>query len=565
MPFNRLTSGLMPSYQMWVLDSWGNVVNFIGRSYESPEMDTHAMYRALLTARDQCETARAHHFSGGPVSNLQSSESQSLASPPKADQPSLTAYMVTLGSRCDLRLGGFPQGQVQELYPSAWKFLSMMGNHTLWTQSCNPLLLSKLVDLQDGGFFRLGLGRSVEEVELGKSTRQNAEMLQTLAVEGQITDDAFDVTLARQTFDWLLACLNRNQLFPACQDDDETPQGRSQRYSFPLWRLHDILSSSDRDWCYEHLGLDSLKNRQMVPFLSSKSTLLEYQATYSRVIQLMRLASPQRPTYNDLGYLDVNGHTLARMWEVCRLWNDSRRAEALRLVDARLKTFKEANDLMHFTSQQERSLGFLSDFLAYSDLKLNEYLATGQASYLQEGLHYLNIARRMFKGSQPGQLNLSRSSDSLGKVADFAMPEIADNAAESCTAQLIRLDLAYGRLTLDTPEGLKMLVEAQDAMGLFADVAIAGGPMTAGYFCAVADLLDGRYAIAVGPDARRLADGLYRVVPTRFVAPAVGSFRKDLQSRRPGIYLVGKDIQGPFSIEDAANLLPVNLAVHPTP
>ena len=565
LPFTRLPFGIVPSYQMWILDNSGNVVNFITRTYEMGEVDTHTMYRALLNARDTCEFIRTHQKPGGPVANLQGADLQSLEIPPKTLQPSLAAYMVTLGTRSDPHTGGFPQGNVQELFPSAWRFLTLVGNHNLWMQSCGPLLLSKLFDVQDGGFFRLGFGRGVEEAELGKNTRQNAEMLQALAVEGQITDDSFETTLARQTFDWLLTSLNRNGLLPACQDDDESPQGRSPRYSYPLWRLHDVLTSADRDWSYEHLGLDSTKNRQMVPYLTSRSTLLDFQSTYSRVIQEMRLGNPQRPTYNDGGYLDVNGHSLARMWEVSRLWNDTKRQQALKLADGRLKAFEESVDLMHFIGGQDRSLGYLGDFLGFCDLRLNEYLATGQVESLQEGLRYLNIARTMFKGKQPGQFNLSRDSDSVGRAPTLVMPEIVDNAAESCTAQLIRLDLAYGRLTANTPAGQDLLSEAQDAMSLFADTAIGGGPMTAGYFCAVADLLDGRYAIAVGPEAKRLSDGLFRLAPTRFVAPAMGNFRKDLQSKRPGIYLIGKDIQGPYSVEDAADLLPISLSLRATP
>ena len=565
LPISRMRLGLLPSYQVWTLDPDGRVLSLIGRLYSMGDLDSHSIYRALVNARDQYETFHNRGIQKGISADLQVTDLQLLESTPEIGMPRLGAFTQTLESESDPRHGGFPQGKLQVLYPNALRFLTMTGNVSLWNSTASPLLLTKLVDLQDGGFFRLGFGREVDEVELGKDVGQNAEMMFALALQGQTADDLFTTDMAQGTFDWLVKCANRNGMLPACQDDDESPQGRSPRLSFPTWRLHDVLEPADRDWANEKLGLDPMKNRQMIPYLLSRSTLLDTRSELDRVLGLMRAGTTVKPQFNDGGYLDVNGHAVARMLEADRLWDDPKRHELIQPLIRQLDEFKFENDLLHRAGDEDHRLGYLGDYLGFSDARLQEFLLTGDPKLLEEGLHILNLARNEFRGSRIGQLDLVRSGDEMGGFEALCVPEIADNSAESCTAQAIRLELAYGRLTADSVEGKALIESASESTGTFAKTLERAGVAAAGYFCAAASLVDDRYAIAVGPKARDLANKLYRLRPTRLVAPAVGPIRKDLQHNSPGIYLIGKSIQGPLSVEDAADLLPVAFSNRTTP
>jgi uncharacterized protein YyaL (SSP411 family) len=533
--------------------------------YSTGELDSHGIYRALVNARDQYETFHNRGIEKGITADLQVTDLQMLESTPELGAPRLGTYTQNLEAEVDPKHGGFPQGKLQVLYPNALRFLTLTGNTALWNTTASPLLLTKLVDVQDGGFFRMGFGRQVDEVELGKNIGQNAEMMLALALQGQTADDLFAADLAQGTFDWLVKCANRNGMLPACQDDDESPQGRSPRLSFPTWRLHDVLDSADRDWVNEKLGLDPMKNNQMIPFFVSRSTLLDSQTVFDRVVGLMRAATTAKPQFNDMGYLDVNGHAIARMLEADRLWDDAKRHDAIQPLIRQLDEFKYENDLIHRAGDDDHRLGYLGDYLGFSDARLQEFLLTGDPKLLVEGLHILNLARNEFRGSRIGQLDLVRSGDEMGGFEALCVPEIADNAAESCTAQAIRLELAYGRLTADTVEGKALIETASESAGAFAKTLEQSGAAAAGYFCAVASLVDDRYAIAVGPKAQDLSNKLFRLRPTRLVAPAIGAIRRDLQHNSPGIYLIGKTIQGPLSVEDAADLLPVAFSSHTTP
>ncbi len=120
------------------------------------------------------------------------------------------------------------------------------------------------------------------------------------------------------------------------------------------------------------------------------------------------------------------------------------------------------------------------------------------------------------------------------------------------------LDSGYRR-------GQTLLQEARQATSEFTEIAGSGGPLAAGFYCAAAEVVDDVYAVAVGPKAAELADNLYRRVPTRFVAPGMGNFRRDLQAKKPGLYVIGKSVTGPLTVEEAMRLLPSTLTLTPTP
>ena len=560
LPISRLRVGLDPEFQAWIMDPKDHVLSLIGRTFEGPDVDYRSLYRSVVEARNQYELVRPRQSRSQTPLDLQTDDLFRLASLSGKGQLSLSGYANFLGTAIDPKFGGLPEGKVQRLHPNAWRFMTLCGYSNLWNASVTPILFSKLVDVQDGGFFRAGFPRSFDEVEMGKNSVENAEMMEALALQGQISDDSLSVKLAESSFDWLVSSAQINSFIPACQDDDETPQGRSDRLSFPTWRLHDVLSAADRDWANEMLGLKPGKNKQMLPYLVSRNTIFDDQSQFNRVIGLMKSSTTHDAPYNDSGYLDANGNSLAKMLRVARMWDDNDRLEAVQPLYHKLKDFQRDGDLLHEFGSQDRPHAYLGDYLALADVDLQQFLATGQTRPLEEGLRTLRSALKMFRGRRPWELNVSRDSTDVAGIASFCVPQIADSTGESCTAQAIRLESSYGRLLADTSDGKELIALAELTMRSFADLAGRGGIMTAGYFCEAAEILDGRFAVAIGPNAREMADKLFRQVPTRFIAPATGIVRRDLQHRQPGIYVIGNGIQGPMSVEAAVDLLPVTLS-----
>jgi len=563
LPFTRVRRNVYTGFQVWVLNADGYVISVIGNLSNPKQFDRQKLYWQLIQARRRFDDLKGAGLSYQASQNQQQVDLDLLGSQSGAAIPSFTGFTALLAGRCDYRDGGFPHGEIQRMYPNVWRFLTLTGNSRLLKSSLDPLLLSPIMDLQDGGFFQLGASVDVRRVELDKCSCVNSEMMLELAIQGQLDGDQFYQTIAQSTFDWLANEADENEFIPACQQDDENPQGRSPRLSFPSWKLRDVLKSEDQRWAADNLGLNPFRNAQMIPYLSSRNILLDLDSPFSHVMDALRSSTNLRPHFSDTGYLDVNGHSVARMLEVARIWGDQERMARATTILKGLDAFNSGGVLVHRADDPIRRRGYLGDYLAYADAKLQEYLDFEDIAAFQDGLRVLGEAAVLFQGDQPGQFNLGANSGEMGGFDTFCVPELGDDYCESCTAQAIRLLLAYGRLLSDTRAGQAYLELASSSIGLFANLAHMVGPTAAGYYCAAAEVTDDIYAVTVGPRAMDLANMLYHRIPTRFVAPAVGGLRRDLQHLGPGVYLVGKTVEGPFTVEQAAERLPATLVGRP--
>jgi hypothetical protein len=147
-----------------------------------------------------------------------------------------------------------------------------------------------------------------------------------------------------------------------------------------------------------------------------------------------------------------------------------------------------------------------------------------------------------------------------------SVPEVLDFVRESSTAQAIRLLNDYGRLAKGLPGSAEMslganLVEAaRFASRRYGALSEALAHFGSGYFCSALQVADDAHAMVVGPRAREDADRLYRLVPTRLAAPAIGAVRRDLQAKPEGVYVArGASTIGPMSVEQAARAIGATL------
>ncbi|MDR3689225.1 MAG: DUF255 domain-containing protein [Fimbriimonas sp.] len=564
LPITRVQRGIFPGFQAWILDADGRIISEVGSLAEARQIDKPELYAGFVHARRLFRDLESQGPRAKNIHDLQQADIKLMNSQTASDRPNFASFKVLIEEQADRVNGGFPQSEVQALYPNVWRFLSQMGDSDAFHSTLDPLLFSPFVDLEDGGFFRLSDSANVRGIEFEKGSCLNAEMMQALAIQGQVEGDGFYVKLAQSTFDWLVSEADQNRLIPGYQDDDENLQRRSPRLSIPSWKVRERLAPQDQDWASDRLGLDPFHNPQMVPFVHSRTTLTEPDARYRRILTALDADVALRPRYSDAGYLDVNAHAVACMLHAARMWGDTIRLKSLTHVIGAIESFRSGSVLIHRVDDFSHRRGYLGDYLAYADLKLQEFLANGDPLAFQDGLKFLEKAIQLFHGSQPGSFNLVSSPRDVGGIDNFCMPQISDDLCESCSAQAIRLLTCYGRLVSDPALARSLLSLAERSVDQFANLAGWGGPSSAAYYCAAAESIDPLYAIAVGPRAKDMADVLARRVPIHFVAPAVGEIRKDLQGREPGIYLVGKEISGPFTIEEAAAQMPSTVVRFPT-
>lgn len=560
LPYSRLRLNFQPDLQIWALTPAGEPYDFVGRTMSDQSFDQNGMLPVLIDLRNKFEEADAQGRVRG--SEMQTADTSLLDKLGSGPVP-FTAYGTSLRKSIGGDMGGFPSLGLSNIFPFAWRYLLITGDGDGFARAIDPQVASPMVDLLDGGFFHtMTRGTDGTLTEFDKMPEENAEAMLTLAQADAIAPAPRLRWLAESTWRYLTIHARENDTFVGGQLGAPLDKRRSDRYSFSARRMRESLSPDLRRWAVANLGLDVGKYPQAVPFLSSPTAIgPELDLVLTRLRAAPSLPAPKV----EPGLASVNFTIAARAIQVARLWGQS---DKLALgVDwlERLESLRVDNDIVSRTQDPQPRFGCLTDYLAYADARLQDYLASGRVRSLDLGLGVLRQARTLFAGPKPGVWLLNRPDQDM-PLPNATVPEVADNLHESATARMIRLEMAYGRLLEGTPEGQDFENDALAAATAFGVLASEGGARVGSFFCSAAITADPAYAIAVGPNAQALADSMLRQAPTRLVAAAYGMVHPDLQKRPAGIYVIdGKKTVGPLRVEEAAKLLKPTLNVNPTP
>lgn len=548
------TSGL----QFWILDSEGRMYDLIARVAASQKVDRTQMVQILSNARDQFDQIRKGKNPGPEPGSTQKHDLEILERR-VAELPNVPALLSKLKAQMDPVYGGFPSSGLQVPMPQALRLLLLTGQLTAFDRAASPMLRSPIFDLLDGGFFRESKTIDWMAVDYDKLAIINAELAQDFAEAFAMTHNPAYKFAAEKTMNSLTGEFTHAGDIAGCRVGDDIPMYRSLRSSFSPKRLKDVFPDADeREWVTKTLALDPRINRQCVPVFNGDLSP-DFQSRLAPVLEKLRSAAPESPKFAGRGYASINAGVLARLIPTARLLgNSAKLEEVLELFDG-IDRFKSHDDIVHRVDSTLPEGNFLVDYLTYSDASLQAFLATGRMSYFENGLAVLRRAKFLFLGDVPGEYFLAkRDADQLGPQ-DANAPEVIDNVGESCTAKMMRLCQAYGRLLDGGKERESGVVFGQAAFASsaqFGSICNEIGIHCSGFFCSAAILQDDTYAVAVGPNCQRLSDQLFRLAPERFTLEALGPVHPDLQKRPPGIYVVkGASVTGPFSPEKAASIM----------
>jgi len=550
LPFTRLSDHFQPDFQIWFLDRQGRPYDFLGRQSGIEDFSSTNLLPLLI----KIQSKYSDLANGGRVidANAQRNDIERLATQTGSAPVPFGAYTESIHSIALKAFGGFPVDKYTPLAPQVWRYLVITGDSYLRFHAIDGLLHSPFLDLMDGGFFHTQVWADGRTIETNKETVENANAMLALAESDAISPNDLENHVAKETWHFLESCLHGSSGFVQGQLGDQEFLMRSPRYSVSARRLRDSMPPELQEWARSSLGLDVVRYPQAIPFFES--------ATFDdpRTVTAMNLLRATAPlaVMVESGLADDSLTSVARAIETARLMRDGQHvAKALEWL-ARLETLHTRDDVLARVNGGSRH-GYLGAYLAYADARLQAYLA-GDATSFQPGLQVLRRARKLFAGDRPGVFLLTRPSP-VFVLPDTTVPEIADNLHESCTARMIRLLLAYGRLLGSTAEGQEFQTEARAAIRVFAPIAVDGGVATAGFFCAAAEAADDAFAVTVGPRSIETANDLAAELPARLVAPVSGMVMPELAHKPPGVYLVHLRGQqgplGPFTVTEARSRL----------
>lgn len=557
-PVTRVDMGYAAGFQVGYLDPQGHVYGVLGMR-GSVGNDP----RLFLT--ELSEASKAYYARMPDTEVPQEVETRELESGTEQVLPDHAVMVEQVVSQISPD-GGFRGGSGRSLRARLWRYLMASGRHQEVRASLDPVLRTGVVDWIDGGFFRRASGPGWTHINFDKISVLNAEMMWLLAEGALAYDDPFYDRLAKNTFNSLKNDLVRHGYALTALVGDEDVRGRSKRRSFsisdvqPFWDSS-LLSAEEARWAVKHLSLEPGRNPDMVIKIQSDEELRDPK-TQSLLLKLREAKKQTGVWATSQARADVNAVVSAAMSRCARLWGEPFGVESREAFD-RLSAFSDGPDVHHRRVVLLEDTPYLGDYLSYADAMLQRFLLTGEPAHFERGLLIIRRAMTLF---DPGSTGLWRNTPGDGLlegVHGANVPEVLDNFGESNVAKAIRLTLAYGRLLIDRPSEAAPLIRSGSAAamrygGLAGAMRQAGG----GFLLATLNMADDRHAVVVGPDCVRLASALAARIATRFIAPAVGGVRQDLQKRTAGIYIVsGTDAVGPMSLEQAVSELPVEFAV----
>jgi uncharacterized protein YyaL (SSP411 family) len=557
-PLNRLDNWFQPDFQMWALDSEGRPFRVVARQTGDEDLSVSAMLPLLFNIHRQFDS-----LSGGSTNGLmtQASDQGALRSPVYQPIVRFDDYShKLLASMNDSDATG-PSKRFVTLTPQVLRYLLAIGDIAAYEASVRAIVRSPMYDLLDGGFFTTLIRGNVDYVEFDKQTSLNADMMFSLALGERLSSDRSIHRAAESCWRYLSNYARSSNGFVQGQFGEEGPKHRSRRYSVSTRRCRESLDPAFQTWARQNLGLEVMRFPQAVPFL--EQDVIADSRTY-QVMDQLRATPGSPPVTVEAGLADISLSATARAIQCARLWRNNNRLTLARSWLQELENLRVGNDVRRRLFDDQAGLGYLGDYLAYADARLQAFLTTGKPWSFNQGLAVLKRADALFDTKSPGVYDISRP-DQVLPFANLSVPEIADNLHESCTARVVRLMWNYGRLLGPSKPGDYFRNIARSAVHHFSIPATGGGTYTAAFFVAAAAVRDPAMAIAVGPDALNLANQLYRLIPTRLVAPALGPVRPDLQKRAPGIYIVDTNVVGPMTISEAARRLGPILRVNVQP
>lgn len=557
LPIVRAQAGLRSEYQVWLLDPRGRVFDLALRTQgiAPPPQDLRDfLIESLRRFEEQPEDAT------DSVRSLQAADVARLQSGSALATPDFRAYTEFLEQAATThRYDG-------TLAPHAWGFLLRRGRIDLVDRWLEQVVTSPMVDWLDGGLFHAAVG-GWTSVEYDKVATENADMAQLLATLGILSGSATYRRIAQDTFDALTGEFLGPELVSACRMGDENPNDRSRRSSFSPRVLRQVFpDDSEREWVRNHLGLRVETNPQMSVMTDKPAAM--GGAGAKAALDRLRASVAKRPrSFAGGDLMDVNGTVTARLIATARLLGDRDRLSIATGLFDRLRAFVAADDVTHSRDRRRATEPFLTDYLAYADAALQDYLATGRAASLARGLAVLRRAVFLFNlGDGSYAVNYRQQGPLEPQIPP--LPQLSDGMTESATARMIRLLARYARLRPEVvvPVGGKeigLLRLARLSVSYFAESAPAVGLKAGGYYRAAIELVEDTYVLAAGPQAQELADAIHRRMPTQFSAPAFGDVRLDIQRRGPGLYVVsGTDVRGPFEVAEAAATLQESLTIY---
>lgn len=551
LPFSRTQFVFEPLFQVYFLDPQGEFVSRGILGSAANLIDRRWVLDRIAEAQDAWERKRK----GEGEQNRQTADLNMLDLP--SEPPDLVGHLRDLRGLYT-RDRGLVYLEQTQFWPSTIRFLQLNGRPEDLAVALDPYLRSSLVDWSDGGFFRQVVDTKWQMVESDKLATLNGDMAVVTAYQWRKTGDKLARRISRDAINCLIDRFGDSGSFVAYRVGDGDLLRRSKHSSYSPRFLRDNFGAAERQWYRDNLMLVVEQNPQMLPRVVRPEVIED--PLFDKMLDKLRNAKTgEKPAYGGGGQLDNSGYTLARLMEAVAYLNDAEFGERLKPFLTRLYDFRSGLDDVRKRLGNDPTPTTLRDYLAYADVCLQDYEATGRLDRVQEGAAVLRRGLTVFKGPRSGELVEGFWPLDNLNPPNSASPNLTDVLGESSIAMAVRLCLAFGSLENElkvesltpSPENQDLVATARSIVARFSAIANRMRMQVSGFYSAAAYLQSDQRWFAVGPNCAQLAAEARVRVGARLTLPLWNLGPS--QPQQPGLYVrEGKVLRGPFTLEEFA-------------
>jgi uncharacterized protein YyaL (SSP411 family) len=521
LPVTRVEMDIEADAQLWVLNSAGVPIRYLGRTRQTPKLD----YQGITVRLREGVTAYIQNLerqASGPrdqsvdfelvrekFNSVVGNELVQLAALAAATQPAV-------------RVSG--RWTVQ---PGLVQFAIEQGDYELAERILLRWIGSPLFDPIRGGFWASARDTQPIRVTADKVALPNAWLAAQMARVGTVRRNPVLLEAARLTFDCVRQSMSTGDGIASAILSDEDRRSRSDYASLSPKRLR-ALPGSTRDWCVKYLQIDARERPSCLPSLKFPELLNDPLLREARVEMLPLLGN--RPKLVRQRYLYVEATVAARLTETARYLRDPiRRESALQLVD-RLGIFYSRDMLTRRLSAEPTRSATLKGGMALADAYLEAFLASGRAITLRDGEALMaKLVRRWGAGDRFPLI----ADDQRGLIPHLEVPELVDHVGESAAAATVRL-LSHYALILDRPE---WRLRAGRACGRWSAAMARTGARSAALFAARTWIARDQATLIVGADPIEAIETARREAPQRVYVPGIGPALGEQPDLAAGTYM----------------------------
>ena len=546
LPLSRANLGADQGFQIYLVDPDGQLVAWLNPPRNRERLDAYDFLANLKSAQES-----HYHKQATNAQTEQLLEMQQLTSGERTAAPNVSEFVRYLNANIDSERGGFFPKDDRAQWPiQDWKLLLSLNDLATLKSSIDPRLGFTMVNWLDGGVFHFEHRLPERHVEFETLTLESAETMSFLATYGARGENPLATLIAKRTFDSLSAMFTTK--LPAYLYSPMESNRRSERYSISRQRFANSVNSDDQAWAVTVFGLSIRYNPQLIPYAREAQMIVDSPDRTNESLNQIRSTSPSNVLERGTEFtMALGASVISNLVKTAVTLNDPARLDqAMELRFALDPLVVSKSDVVHSQVKEGLPQRFLSDYLAFSDLCLTLYSATGDVEHLTRGKLILNRAIELFMVSGVPYENLMQNYGTSPQP--FRMPPLIDRFGQSSASSLLELLARYGQIYNDD----RMNGLAAKLSERFSPVANGMPRGVAGFFLASIQTRDGRVMFTTGQDAVGLARRLAFRDPGLAVLPLSGALRPDIQSKGSGVFLVQhSQVLGPLKLEEAADLL----------